>query len=104
MLAGATDLEGLAALVAAAGRVLCGDTGVAHLATSLGTPSVVLFGPVAPAQWGPPPLARHVALWAGRRGDPHGVTIDPGLLRLDVDEVCQQVDMLAVPAAAGGTR
>ena len=45
----------LAAVVAAAGRVVCGDTGVAHLATAFGTPSVVLFGPTPPGEWGPPP-------------------------------------------------
>ena len=54
ILAGRTDLIGLAALVAAAGRVVCGDTGVAHLATALRTPSVVLFGPTSPERWGPP--------------------------------------------------
>jgi len=33
-------------------------------------PSVVLFGPVSPAEWGPPPhAAHHCALWCGRRGD-----------------------------------
>ncbi len=53
--AGRTDLLGLASLVAAADRVVCGDTGVAHLATALRTPSVVLFGPTPPAEWGPPP-------------------------------------------------
>jgi ADP-heptose:LPS heptosyltransferase len=43
VLAGRTSLLELAALVAAAARVVCGDTGVAHLATALGRPSVVLF-------------------------------------------------------------
>ena len=53
-------------LVAAADRVVCGDTGVAHLATALRTPSVVLFGPTSPALWGPPPdRPWHRALWAG---------------------------------------
>src|SRR5205807_6809835 len=65
------DVLQLAGLVAGAGRVLCGDTGVAHLATALGRPSVVLFGPVPPAEWGPPPGHLHRVLWAGRRGDPH---------------------------------
>ena len=45
------DLLELTAVVAAAARVVCGDTGVAHLATALGTPSVVLFGPTSPARW-----------------------------------------------------
>ncbi len=35
-----------ASLVASAGRVVSGDTGVAHLASATGTPSVVLFGPI----------------------------------------------------------
>lgn len=85
--AGSTDLLELAGLVAGAARVACGDTGVSHLATAVGTPSVTLFGPVSPTHWGPPPLARHVALWAGRSGDPHGGVPDPGLLALDVDGV-----------------
>ena len=89
VLAGRTDVLGLASVVAAAGLVLCGDTGVAHLATALATPSVVLFGPVPPSQWGPPPdRHRHIALWAGQLGDPHGTEPDPGLLRIAVDDVC----------------
>jgi ADP-heptose:LPS heptosyltransferase len=87
VLAGRTGLLELAAAAAAAGRVVCGDTGVAHLATAFGTPSVVLFGPTPPAEWGPPPLVRHRALWAGRHGDPHAGTTDPGLLEIGVDAV-----------------
>lgn len=78
---------GLAALVAAARRVVVGDTGVAHLATAFGTPSVVLFGPTSPAAWGPPASRPHRVLWAGRVGDPHGDRPDPGLLAITVDEV-----------------
>ena len=86
--AGSTNVLDLAAMVAGAGRVVCGDTGVAHLATALGTPSIVLFGPVSPELWGPPPdRPQHVALWAGRTGDPHGRTVDPGLLEISVDDV-----------------
>jgi ADP-heptose:LPS heptosyltransferase len=65
VLAGCTDVLALAGLVAAARLVICGDTGVAHLATAFATPSVVLFGPVSPAEWGPPPgRPQHVALWS----------------------------------------
>jgi ADP-heptose:LPS heptosyltransferase len=88
VLAGRTDLLGLSGVVAGAGLVVSGDTGVAHLATAFGTPSVVLFGPVPPAEWGPPgDRPQHVALWAGRRGDPHGVEPDPGLLEITVGDV-----------------
>jgi ADP-heptose:LPS heptosyltransferase len=94
VLAGRTDVLELAAVVAAAGRVVCGDTGVAHLATALGRPSVVLFGPVPPAEWGPPPQPRHVALWAGRRGDPLAGAPDAGLLALGVDDVVAALERL----------
>jgi ADP-heptose:LPS heptosyltransferase len=99
VLAGTTDLAGLAAAVAAAGRLACGDTGVAHLATALGTPSVVLFGPTPPSEWGPPADPRHVALWAGRRGDPHGDDPDPGLLEIDVPTVVRALARLPAPFA-----
>jgi ADP-heptose:LPS heptosyltransferase len=66
VLAGRVDLAGLAALVAHGRLVVSADTGVAHLATAYGTPSVVLFGPVSPRLWGPPPdRPWHRALWAG---------------------------------------
>ncbi|MEU5867777.1 MULTISPECIES: glycosyltransferase family 9 protein [unclassified Nonomuraea] len=87
MLAGRTRLADLIDLVSRARLVVCGDTGVAHLATAFCVPSVVLFGPVPPSEWGPPPGWRHVALWAGRKGDPHGQRPDPGLLKIEVSEV-----------------
>jgi ADP-heptose:LPS heptosyltransferase len=86
------DLLQLAAAVAAARVVVCGDTGVAHLATALGTPSCVLFGPTAPAFWGPPPWHPHVSLWSGRRGDPHGTEADQGLMAISAQQV---IDALA---------
>jgi ADP-heptose:LPS heptosyltransferase len=93
----------LGRLVDAAARVVCGDTGVAHLATALRTPSVVLFGPSSPALWGPPPDRRwHHPLWAGTSGDPHGQLPDPGLLALGVDQVLEALANLpeAAPASA----
>jgi ADP-heptose:LPS heptosyltransferase len=77
----------LAGLLAAAGRVACGDTGVAHLATALGRPSVLLFGPTPPALWGPPPGALHTVLWKGRRSDPLADRPAPGLLAIRPREV-----------------
>jgi ADP-heptose:LPS heptosyltransferase len=107
VLAGRTTLGQLAALVAEADLVICGDTGMAHLATAYGTPSVVLFGPVAPRHWGPPPDRRqHVALWAGRTGDTFADRPDPGLLRITTGEVlaaaatARRRRSLTAPAAA----
>lgn len=107
--AGTTDLPTLTALVACAGRVVCGDTGVSHLATATGTPSVVLHGPVAPAAWGPPADdSLHRALWRGRTGDPHGAAVDPGLLEISVEDVLAALAALPeredAGALAGGAR
>ncbi len=92
--AGRTSVRELAALVAAAGRVVCGDTGVAHLATAYRRPSVVLFGPIAPAAWGPPPRPYHRVLWNGTTGDPHAGRVDPGLLAIDPARVIAALDAL----------
>jgi len=101
--AGPGGVLALARLVAAAGRVVCGDTGVAHLATAVGTPSVVLFGPTPPARWGPPAgRPWHRALWVGSSGDPHGQVPDPGLLALTVEQVLQALADL--PPAPGRER
>jgi ADP-heptose:LPS heptosyltransferase len=95
VLAGRTTLTELAALVADATAVICGDTGIAHLATAYGTPSVVLFGPVSPRHWGPPPgRPQHRALWAGRTGDTFADRPDPGLLRITTTDVLAAADQL----------
>lgn len=64
-LAGRLGLAELAALVAGARLVISADTGVAHLATGYATPSVVIFGPIRPQHWGPPPdRPWHRPIWA----------------------------------------
>ena len=51
--AGALDLEALAALLAELDVLVTGDTGPMHLAAAMGTPVVALFGPSDPARYGP---------------------------------------------------
>ncbi|WP_304528902.1 glycosyltransferase family 9 protein [Blastococcus haudaquaticus] len=107
VLAGRTSSLELAAVVAAARLVVCGDTGVAHLASAYRRPSVVLFGPVSPALWGPPARAGlgggalHAVLWHGDvhqgTGDPWGTELDPALAAITVDEVIEALH--ALPAA-----
>lgn len=57
-LGGATDLAGLAAVLAGASVVVVGNTGPAHLAAAVRTCVVSLFAPVVPAErwrpWGVP--------------------------------------------------
>jgi ADP-heptose:LPS heptosyltransferase len=79
--------------------VVSGDIGVAHLATGYGTASVVLFGPVPPAHWGPPPdRPRHRVLDVTRRPGldrdwpaDTGVGSHPTLAAIPVDEVLAAV-------------
>jgi ADP-heptose:LPS heptosyltransferase len=108
--AGRTTLAGLSALVASARLVICGDTGMSHLATAHARPSVTLFGPVPPAEWGPPAHPRHQVLCAagpGYRGDPHGARLDPALAAIGagdvLDAAARALDAACVAAAARGT-
>jgi ADP-heptose:LPS heptosyltransferase len=101
VIAGRTDVGTLAAFVAAADVLVCGDTGVAHLATALHVPSVLLFGPTSPRHWGPPqdrPI--HRVLWEGRIGDPHGDVVDPGLLEIETEAVLSELRRLRPALAA----
>ncbi|MFD8592375.1 glycosyltransferase family 9 protein, partial [Streptomyces sp. NPDC059637] len=116
VLGGAEDVPftRLSALVAGARAVVVGDTGLAHLATALGTPSVVLFGPVSPRLWGPPDHPAHRVLWRPdaadrdrpRPGDAHGDRPDERLLRITAEDVLAAFDALPPagrgPAAAPG--
>jgi len=91
-LAGALSLPELTELVATAALLVCGDTGVAHLATATRTPSVLLFGPTPPDRWGPALDGdRHVVLWPApgghHAGDPHAAAVDPVLASTTVEDV-----------------
>jgi ADP-heptose:LPS heptosyltransferase len=54
VVAGSTDVAGLARLLARANAAVCGNTAAMHLAAAVGTPVVVAFAPVVPAvRWRP---------------------------------------------------
>ena len=100
---GSTGLDDLARLVSGAGLVVCGDTGVAHLATACRTPSVVLFGPTSPSQWGPAvDEDLHPVLWhpeVQSSTNPHAAQVDPRLEAITVEEVVASVTRLLDRAA-----
>jgi ADP-heptose:LPS heptosyltransferase len=110
VLAGRTDVGDLAGLVARARLVVCGDTGIAHLATGYAIPSVLLFGPTPPAWWGPlVDLDRHRVLWHGdrvqarsprRQAGPGWRRPHPALAAISVDEVLDTVAELGRTARA----
>lgn len=87
VLAGRLDMLELVALISDSRLVVCGDTGVGHVATATGTPSVLLFGPTPPDRRGPRGVGPHVTLWAGDVGDPHADRPHPGLLRINASDV-----------------
>ncbi|MEU7526324.1 glycosyltransferase family 9 protein [Saccharothrix sp. NPDC042600] len=90
-------------LVAGARAVVCGDTGVAHVATAYGTPSVLLFGPVSPEHWGPR-SGPHKVLWRGRTGDTFADEPDPGLLEITVEEVLTALGGVSWPGSVSSAR
>ncbi|TDT63170.1 glycosyltransferase family 9 protein [Frigoribacterium sp. PhB116] len=89
VLAGTVDLAEMAAVVADASVVVSVDTGAAHLASAYATPSVVLFGPAPPEEWGPPASGPHVVLTDAslRVGDTFGTECDPALLAVQPADV-----------------
>ncbi len=101
VLAGRTGLDRLAQLVAHAALVVCGDTGVAHLASAFGTASVVLFGPAPAERWGPP-AGPHTVLTdaAARRGDAFADDPDPALLAVGVADVVRAASALLACASS----
>jgi ADP-heptose:LPS heptosyltransferase len=81
-------------LIADCRLLICGDTGIGHIATATGTPSVLLFGPTPPSRWGPRGTGRHIAIWAGDKGDPHADRPHSGLLLLTVSRVLDATQSL----------
>ncbi|MFT0139185.1 glycosyltransferase family 9 protein, partial [Alcanivoracaceae bacterium MT1] len=87
VLAGRAGLAELAVVIADAAVVVSADTGAAHLASAYATPSVVVFGPAPPEEWGPPP-GPHVVLTdaSRRRGDAFADDPDPALLAVSAGD------------------
>ncbi|GAA3740626.1 glycosyltransferase family 9 protein [Salinactinospora qingdaonensis] len=110
VMAGRTSPNELAALVAESTMVICGDTGVAQLATAYATPSVVLFGAAHPEVWGPridPWL--HICLRLPAPRQPRRSRTHHGLLRITDNDVIAAAEELfarleAATAAQGPPR
>jgi histidinol-phosphate phosphatase family protein len=102
---GATNLAGLARLIAGADVLVSGNTGPAHLAAAVGTPVVSLFAPTVPfGQWGPYQvptvrLGEQLAACRDTRAVQCPVPGHPCLSRIDPADVVAAVDALA-----GGAR
>ncbi|MFL5320760.1 MAG: glycosyltransferase family 9 protein [Myxococcaceae bacterium] len=58
----ALSVEGLAAAIGASKLLVACDSGPVHIATALGVPSVVVFGPTSIRRWGPPAPSISVSL------------------------------------------
>jgi ADP-heptose:LPS heptosyltransferase len=105
-LGGATDLAGLADVIAGAAAIVVGNTGPAHLAAAVGTPVVSLFAPtVPPVRWRPWKVPHELLFapvpCAGCRARTCPVEGHPCLSEIGVDDVLAAVDRLApAPAVA----
>jgi ADP-heptose:LPS heptosyltransferase len=99
-LGGRTTLGGLAAVLAGAEVVVCGNTGPAHLAAAVGTPVVSLFAPTVPAARWRPWQVPHVLLGdqslpcAGCRARDCPVVGHPCLAGVAVADVLGALDSL----------
>ncbi len=99
-LGGATDLAGLADVLAGAQVVVVGNTGPAHLAAAVGTPVVSLFAPTVPAvRWRPWRVPQELLFvdvpCAGCRARVCPVEGHPCLGGVAVERVVAAVDRLA---------
>ncbi|WP_206025215.1 HAD-IIIA family hydrolase [Micromonospora zingiberis] len=109
-LGGRTGLAELSAVVAAAGAVVVGNTGPAHLAAAHGVPVVSLFAPTVPfGQWGPwrvPTVRLGDATAACRdtRAARCPVPGHPCLSRVEPDAILTALRLLDVPVGGGSGR
>ena len=104
-LGGATDLAGLAAVLAGADAVVVGNTGPAHLAAAVGTPIVSLFAPTVPAARWRPYAVPHELLFvdvpcAGCRARECPVPGHPCVEGITTTDVLAAVDRLVPEAIA----
>ena len=58
-LAGETSLGGLAAIISELDLFISNDTGPAHIANAVDTPSITIFGPIDPKRWAAFDQLRH---------------------------------------------
>lgn len=88
--AGELSLDRFAGLISEASLVISADTGAAHLASAYARPSVVLFGPAPPSEWGPPP-GPHTVLTdeTVRVGETFSPTPDPAIMAVTVEQVLE---------------
>jgi ADP-heptose:LPS heptosyltransferase len=84
---GALTLRDTAELMASAGVVVANDSGLAHVAAAVGTPTVMLFGPTAHACLGPLPPSAAVAR--------AGLSCEPCWTRAPLAACAGRVDCLA---------
>ena len=100
---GKTDLATLGALLERVAAYVGNDSGVSHLAVTMGAPSVIIFGPSNEVGWGPwAPRSRTEVVSIGvpcrpcvyvghRLGDPRGCDTRDCLMWIDVERVAASV-------------
>lgn len=85
------DLNILAAVLAQASLFVGNDSGVTHLAASVGTPTVALFGPTDPTRWAPiGPFAQVL------QGGPCGCRMDWSCVQACLARSCLRVEFPAL--------
>lgn len=109
-LAGQTSLPGSAAILARAGLLVSGDSGMLHVAVGLGRPTVALFGSGIAAKWAPRGAGHRVlnrelacspcTRFGSTPPCPHGVRC---LELISVDEVYQAATSLLTGRSMSGT-
>ena len=88
-LAGRTSVPQLGAVVGQLTILLTNDSGPAHIAYALGTPTVTIFGGTDPARWGPPLLPRHQVVTAPGTEPGEPVGGEAPIARVAVPDVVQ---------------
>ncbi|HZS94579.1 MAG TPA: glycosyltransferase family 9 protein [Chloroflexota bacterium] len=98
VLAGETSIGGLAAVIGRLDLFVSNDTGPAHLAEAVDTPSITIFGPADPDRWAPLDTTRHAVVRRPVKCSPCGHWVCPidhrCLRRLEPDLVLAAADDL----------